>query len=113
MCFEKGSAIMSRLPRKGKTPKDKVLRSPRLRIRNSLKFGNGIDYLGANRLSILFLKRRKTAAKAYFLSANLTGRIFDSLTANPQGRFIGIADLLRRGVVDQIIICNVWGVRCA
>ena len=28
---------------KGKMPKDKVLRSPRLRIRNSLKFGNGID----------------------------------------------------------------------
>lgn len=89
---------MSRLPHKGKTPKDKVLRSPHLRIRNSPKFGNGIGPFGVNRLSILFLTCSKIVAKAYFLSVNLTGRIFDSLTANPQGRFVGLADLLRRGV---------------
>lgn len=84
---------MSRLPHKGKTPKDKVLRSPRLRIRNSLKFGNGIGPFGANRLSTLFLTRSKIAVKAYILSVNLAGRFFDSLKTNPQGRLRGIADI--------------------
>lgn len=84
---------MSRLPHKGKTPKDKVLRLPRLRIRNSLKFGNGIDWLGANRLSIPFLTCSKIAVNASILSVNLAGRIIGFLKTNPQGRFIGIADI--------------------
>ena len=84
---------MSRLPHKGKMPKDKVLRSPRLRIRNSLKFGNGIGPFGANRLSILFLTCSKIAVNASILSVNLAGRIIGFLKTNPQGRFIGIADI--------------------
>lgn len=43
----------------------------------------------------------------------LAGCLLAALATNPQGRFVGLADLLRRGVVDRtVIIYNVWSVRC-